>query len=111
MASDRCACGMYPLDGTPDHRHGMSCSPGQSDEGVGPCSTDWCALAHGHGGLHRARPTVEALRARLAEAEQVIRAVAYRRGRCVYCGSDEGTPHRTDAPYICALARWLEGGE
>jgi DNA-directed RNA polymerase subunit RPC12/RpoP len=51
--------------------------------------------------------TSEAHAAALAE---VLRAVAYRDNRCVYCASKVGAPHRTDPtdpPYICGLAAVL----
>lgn len=109
MASDRCACGAYPLDQTPDYRHGLSCSPGQGDEHVRACQTDWCCLSEGHGGLHRARPTVAVLRARLAEAERLLRKIDntawHELAFCLICNST-----LTEHAPGCALARWLEGG-
>jgi hypothetical protein len=48
--------------------------------------------------------TSETRAAALAEA---LRAVVYKNGRCVYCGSEIGYPHRSDPPSICGIAAVL----
>lgn len=64
--------------------------------------------------LAEARAALAASERREAALREVLRAVAVKDSRCVYCGAEVGLgyPHRTDPPYICGLARALgaEGG-
>lgn len=61
-----------------------------------------------HGVIDRLIVERDTAKAEAKRLRDVLIAIRWRGDRCAYCGSEQGAPHRTDAPYICAIPAALK---